>query len=188
MQFNPDPKKQANESIFSRKSKSVSYPPLIFNNNSIAKCSYQKHLGVVLHSKLDFSIHTEHKIKRCNKIIGLLQRLSVCFPRKALLTIVESFIKPRIDYGDILYDKPDNQNFESKIKKYHYKACIAVTGAIQGTSRKGFYDELGLMFLKERRWYNKLTFFYKIVNGQVPDYLQSYIDASFQDNYPLRSI
>ena len=87
-----------------------------------------------------------------------------------------------------MYDKPDNQNFESKIKKYHYKACIAVTGAIQGTSRKGFYDELGLMSLKERCWYNKLTFFYKIVNGQVPDYLQSYIDASFQDNYPLRSI
>ena len=45
------------------------------------------------------------------------------------------------------------------------------------------------MPLKERRWYNKLTFFYKIVNGLLPDYLQSYTEASFQSNYRfLRSI
>ena len=28
----------------------------------------------------------------------------------------------------------------------------------------------------------------KNVNGLLPDYLQSFIEASFQDNYPLRSI
>ena len=44
------------------------------------------------------------------------------------------------------------------------------------------------MSSKERPWYNKLTFFYKIVNGLLPDYLQSYIEPSFQDNYPLRSV
>ena len=38
---------------------------------------------------------------------------------------------------------------------------------------------------KERHWYNELTFFYKIVNGLLPNYLQSYIEASFQDNCPL---
>ena len=42
-------------------------------------------------------------------------RYSVCFLRKALLTIYKSFIRPRLEYRDILYDKPDNQNFESKI-------------------------------------------------------------------------
>ena len=113
IKFNPDPKKQANEVTFFRKSNTVSHPPVIFNNNSIAKCSYHKHLGVVLDSKLDFSIHIEHKIKRCNKLISLLGRLSVCFPRKALLTICKSFIRPHLDNGDILYDKPNNQNFGS---------------------------------------------------------------------------
>ena len=113
MKFNPDPKKQANEVTFFWKLNTVSYPPAIFNNNSIAKCWYHKHLGVVLDSKLDFSIHIEHKIKRCNKLIGLLRRLPVCFPRKALLAIFKSFIRPHLDNGDILYDKPNNQNFGS---------------------------------------------------------------------------
>ena len=79
-------KKQANEVIFSQKSNRYTYLPVIFNNNIIATCPHQKHLGIVLDSKLDFSIHTEQKIK-CYKIIGLFRRLSVCLLRKALLFI-----------------------------------------------------------------------------------------------------
>ena len=183
MQFNPDPKKQGNEVIFSRKSNTVSYPPAKINSSSISKCSYQKHLGVVLDSKLEFCIHIEHKIKRCNKIIELLRRLLVCFLRKTLPSI-NFFIRRQLDYGNILYDKPDNQHVESKIEKFQYKACIAITCAIRETSRKCLRDELGLMSLKERYWYNKLTFFHKMVNRLLPEYLQSYIEASFQDNYP----
>ena len=33
MSFNPDPKKQAQKVIFSRKSKAILHPPLVFNNN-----------------------------------------------------------------------------------------------------------------------------------------------------------
>ena len=55
MQFSPDRNKQANEVIFPRKSNIVSYPPIIFNNNSIAKCLHQKHfnltLGLILNIK-----------------------------------------------------------------------------------------------------------------------------------------
>ena len=158
MQFNPDQNKQANKDIFSRRSNTVSYPPIIFNNNSIAKCLHQKHSADVLDSKLDFSIHIEHKIKRCNKVIGLLGRLSLCLARKAFVAISKSCVRPHLNCGDILYDKPDSQNFESKIEKIQYKACIAITGAMQGTSKKKVYDELSLMSLNERRWYKKLTF------------------------------
>ena len=62
MQFNPDPKKQANDVIFSRELNRCTYPPVTFSNNIIATCPYQKHLGLVLDSKLDFGIHIEQKI------------------------------------------------------------------------------------------------------------------------------
>ena len=86
LQFDPDPKKQANEVIFSRKSNTYMYPPVTFNNNTITKCPHQKHLSVVIHFKLDFNIHTEQKIKKCNKIIGLIRRLSASLPRKPSLS------------------------------------------------------------------------------------------------------
>ena len=101
MQFNPDSSKQANEVIFSRKSKVHSYSTLTFNNNDVKKCPHQKHLRVILNSKLDFNIHVDNKIKKCYKIIGIINRLSVSAPRKALLTIYKSFIRPHLDYGDI---------------------------------------------------------------------------------------
>ena len=73
--------------------------------------------------------------------------------------------------------------------KVKYKACIAITGTIQGTSREQLYDELGLMPLSKRRWYNKLIFSYKIVNGILPDYLHSWIYTFIQIGiYPLRSV
>ena len=63
MQFNPDPKKQASEFIFSRKSNTCTKPPVTFNN-SIATCLHQKHLCFVHDSKLDFRIHIEQKKKK----------------------------------------------------------------------------------------------------------------------------
>ena len=115
MQFNSDPNKQANEVIFSRRliSNNLAHSPVKFNNNNISRCSHQKHLGVVLDSNLNFNTHIDQKIKKCNKMIGLIRRLSVNLPHNALLTIYKSFVRPHLDYGDILYDKPNNDNFQS---------------------------------------------------------------------------
>ena len=77
-------------------------------------------------------------------MIGLIRRLSVNLPRNALLTIYKSFIRPHLDYGDILYDKPNNEIFPNKMEKVQYRTCLAITGGIQGTSRERFCDELGL--------------------------------------------
>ena len=106
-------------------------------------------------------------------MVGLIRRLSVNLPRIALLTIYKSFIIPHLDYGNILYDKPSNYNFQNKMEKVQYRACLALTGGIEGTSREWFYDELGLHSLVKRRWRNKLVFFYKTVNRLLPDYLYS---------------
>ena len=116
---------------------------------------HQKHLGIVLDSKLNFNAHVDQKIKKCNRIVGLIRRLSINLPRHALLTIYKSFVRPHLDYGDILYDRQNNENFQNKLVKIQYRACLAITGAIQGNSRTKIYDELGLHSLIKRRWCNK---------------------------------
>ena len=57
MSFNPDRTKQAQELTFSRKVQSTNHPPLFFNENVVPKNTLQKHLGMFLDSKLDFSEH-----------------------------------------------------------------------------------------------------------------------------------
>ena len=77
-------------------------------------------------------------------MLQVIKRLSLNLPCIALMRINQSFIRPHLDYRDIIYDKPDNESFKNKIEKFQYKVCIAITGAVQGTSREHLYQELDL--------------------------------------------
>ena len=79
-----------------------------------------------------------------------------------LLRIYKSFSRPYFDYGDIIYDKPNNESFKNKTENAQYKVCIEKTDAVQGASRERLYHELGLESLGDRRWCPKLTFFIKL--------------------------
>ena len=67
MGFNPDPKKQAQEVIFGWKSKAISHPPLVFNNNNVIQTTSQKHLGIILDTRLSFEKHLETVLCKINK-------------------------------------------------------------------------------------------------------------------------
>ena len=86
-------------------------------------------------------------MKKCGKLIGLIKRLSINLPHNGLLTICNSFMRLHVDDGDILYDSPNNKNFSSKLEKVQYAACLAITGAIKGSSREMLHNELGTHLL-----------------------------------------
>ena len=102
MRFNPDPKKQAQEVIFSTKINKIDHTPLYFNENVVKSRSTQKHLGMIVDTKLDFSLHLKNVQNKVNKTIGLLRKLQDTLPRTSLITIFKSFIRSHLDYGDII--------------------------------------------------------------------------------------
>ncbi len=152
MSFNPDPTKQAVEVYFSCRFNPANAPVISFNNNDIIASEHQKHLGLILDSKLSFNRHLDEKTKKANKGIGLINRLRKHVPRKSLLTIYKSFIRPHLDYGDIVYDRPGNASFVQKLETIQYNACLAITGCFRGTSQEKIYSELGLESLPDRRY------------------------------------
>ena len=89
----------------------------------------------------------------------------------ALFTIYKSFIRPHLDYSDIIYDQAYNLSFHQKLESIQYNTALVLTGAIRGSSREKLYQELGLESLQLRRWYRELCCFYKIYNKQAPGYL-----------------
>ena len=100
---------------------------------------------------------------KINKGVAVIKKLRYSLPRKSLITIYKAFLRPLIDYGDIIYDQPQNESFCEKLESVQYKAALAITGAIQGSSREKLYQELGLESLKSRRWYRRLSCMYKIM-------------------------
>ena len=184
MNFNPDPNKQATEVVFSRKKKTDNHPTLYFNESPVATAPRQKHLGLILDEKLTFSHHLHDKISKANKGIGVIKRLYNYLPRKSLLIIYKSYIRPHLDYGDIIYDQPHNDSFCRMIESVQYNASLAITGAIKGSSRERLYQELGLESLGDRRWYRRLVFFFNIVTRNSPDYLYNFLPDK-QRSYDL---
>ena len=171
MLFNPDPCKPAQEVVFSRKKKTQSHPAISLNNIHVERTSYQKHLGLLLDEKLNFKQHVDSAILKINKGISVIKELRHSLPRKSLLTIYKAFLRSLVDYGDIIYDQPQNESFCKKIESVQYRAALAITGAIQGTSRDKFCNELGLESLKSRRWYKRLSCMFKIMKREAPKYL-----------------
>ena len=124
MLFNSEP---AQEVLFSRKKQLQNHPNISLNNIQVERSGHQKHLGLILDEKLNFKKHVDGAISKVNKGIALM------------------------DYGDIIYDQPNDDSFCGKLESIQYKAALAITGAIQGTSRDKIYKELGLESLKARR-------------------------------------
>ena len=149
MSSNADPRKQAQEVIFSRKSKRSTHPPLVFNNNNVSQTYSQKHLGVILDFKLTFEEHLNNVLAKVNRAVGLLRKLRNTLPRTTLVTIYKAFIRPHLDYGNVLYDQAYNNSFKKKLESFRYNVCLVLTGATRGTSKEKIYQELGLAFLQD---------------------------------------
>ena len=115
-----------------------------------------------------------------NKVIktkGLLRKFQNILPRSALLIIYKKFIRPHLDYGDAIYDQVYHASFHQKLELLQYNAFLAITGAIRDISKEKLYEEQGLESLQLRRWYRKLSCFYKLFNNEYLDYLLKLIPS-----------
>ena len=78
----------------------------MFNNNDVQSANSPKHLGLVLDFKLDFNEHVNNKINKCNKSIGIMKKLFLTLSRNSLLIIYKTFVRPILDYADIMQNDP----------------------------------------------------------------------------------
>ena len=78
------------------------------------------------------------EIKFRNREIGLLRKLNNALPRLSLLTIYKSFIRPHLDYGDVIYGQAYAVSFHQKIESVQYNSALAIRGTIRVTSKEKF--------------------------------------------------
>ena len=197
MSFNPDARKQAVKVIFSRKNKAVDHPVIVFNNTPVKVVDEHKHLGMFLDSKLSFSTHIKEVISKTRKGIGMLKYLSKYLPRHTLNELYKLYVRPHLDYGDVIYHSPAKvcefshsvilPNQMEKLESVQYSAALAVSGAWRGTPQEKVYAELGWESLSLQRWSRRLTLFYKFINNLTPGYTKDPIPPLRQSQYSLRN-
>ena len=77
MIFNPDFSKQAQETVFSCKAIATNHETVYFNKFSVIREHFQKHLGLLLDSKLNFFDHFNKKIKKATKGIIFIWKMNL---------------------------------------------------------------------------------------------------------------
>ena len=127
----------------------ANHPPLFFNENVVPQTNLQKHLGMFLDKKLNFSELLKTIFQITNKTIGLFRILQTLLPRAPLITIYKSFIRPHLDYGDMIYDQTFNLSFQQKMETIQYNAALAIASAIRGSAREKLCQELSLETLQQ---------------------------------------
>ena len=134
MSLNPDVSKQAQEEIVSKRTHKLFHPTVLVSNTPVQCSTIQKHVGVYLDEKVNFNSHITEKTGKANKGIGVIKKLFKSLARTVILTIYKSFVRSHLDYGEIVYDRPNSESFISKLEQIQYNAALAITRAIKCTS------------------------------------------------------
>ena len=82
--------------------------------------------------------------------------------RSALHRSYLSFIRPLLEYGDVVFDNC-SQNDKNTLENIQYNALRLITGCKKGTSRHLLLEETGLCTLQTRRTFHKILKFHSIV-------------------------
>ena len=69
--------------------------------------------NIMVKKKLTFLEHIDAKIKKATIVVKLIRQMNLFLPRLSFLTVCKCFMRPRLDYGAVVYDQP---NLTSKIE------------------------------------------------------------------------
>ena len=115
----------------------------------------------------------KEKIISARRGIGIIRFLSKNVMREVLDQMYKLYVRPHLDYGDIIYHKFDPEftlEFTRKLESTQYTAVLTVSGACRGTNRNKLYEELDFEYLYHRRWHIRLTHFFKLRQSESPQY------------------
>ena len=117
-----------------------------------------------------------------------MKSLKYQLDRSTLETIYISFIRPLIEYGDVIFDNCSNYE-KLELDKIQNEAARIVTGATKLVSLDNLSQESCWESLETRRHKHKLILFYKMVHGLTPNFLSDLIPDRVGNvsNYNLRN-
>lgn len=143
---------------------------LEFDGDILKIVRQHKHLGVIMDASGSWNAHIDHIISKSLGRVGILRSLKYKVNRKNLEIIYNSFIRPILEYADVVWDGiPDY--LVCNLEKVQIEALRIITGLTVSCSTRTLYEESGYSPLKIRRKYHRLIMFYKLVHNEAPIYL-----------------
>ena len=174
--------------LFSRKINKPFHTPIIMNNQVISEVAVHKHLGLTFTNDCTWYEHLAQIKTKAWQRIKIMRKLKFLLTRKSLHTIYFSFIRPLLEYADVVWDNCTQYEVD-ELEKIQNEAARIVTGATRLVSINFLHCETGWDSLASRRNKRKIIMFQKMYTGLSPAYLSALIPATIGANvsYNLRN-
>ena len=183
VKFNPS---KSESLLISRKVNRAVHPPLTMNSENIKEVEHHKHLGIYISQDGTWHEHINYITAKAWQRIYIMRKLKFLLDRDSLQIIYISFIRPILEYADIVWDNCTQYELNA-LEKIQIEAARIVTGTTKLISVNLLYQEIGWEPLTQRRTKHKLHMFYKMSNDLSPAYLTSLVPSSFENTvYSLR--
>ena len=187
MSFKTGLTKQAQQVIFNRKSIVKIHPKVFFNDIPVSKDDSQNICAFICIQSFSFGTHIKTILTKVNELftMSLLRRFQQVLPRPCLITIFKTFIKPPLDFEDVVFGQAFNNSLHQRLESIQQKSALAITGVIGGTSKEKLYQELTFQLPQFRRWFLKLSHCYKIMKNEFEYSLFSFLQTFQKTNFRI---
>ena len=136
-------------------------------NQQIKDVQFHKHLGVFLSTDCSWHKHIDYIKGKAWTRMNVMRKFKYTLDRKSLETIFITFIRPILEYADVIWDNCTQQE-KNELEKIQLEAVRIATGATKLVSVQKLYDETGWETLEIRRRKHRLVLFYKMYNNISP--------------------
>ena len=126
----------------------------------------------------------KHKIlSKAYAKLGLMHKVKYIhsLDRNSLQKLYFSFIRPVLEYADIIWDNIP-EYLSLKIENIQLEAARIVTGGNRLASKTLLYKETGWVPLSKRREDHRLILLFKMFHGKVPNYLLNLLQTQLLSN------
>ena len=176
--FNPS---KTESLLLSSKYNRPRHPEITMNQQPIAEVNSHKHLGITLNGECSWHEHLSELKSKAWQRINIMRKLKFILDRQSLQAIYFSFIRPLLEYADVVWDNC-TQHEANELEKLQTEAARIVTGATRLVSIDSQRTETGWETLASRRHKHKLLLFFKMKSELSPSYLSSLVPPSVGAN------
>ena len=137
-------------------------------NHLISEIDAHKYLGLYFTNDCTWHYHINYITEKAWHRLNIMRKLKFKLDRKSLETIYLTFIRPLLEYGDVIFDNCTLYEKQELDKIQNEAARIAT-----GTTKLVSLAIYTMKYVGKHSYNHKLTLFYKMMHNITPLYLSS---------------
>lgn len=158
--------------IIAHKHVNVGQSVVKINGEKLEYVDEIKYLGIVIDNKLNFNSWTDHICANLMKKFYVLKRCANKLNYNSKLLYYKSLVLPSVDYcSSLLFSCNNSQINKMQLIQNRYMRLILKTN--YETRISDMLENLHIMSIKQRVYFNTMIYMHKLASGNGPDYLTS---------------